>query len=266
MQTRFDVVILAGQDPDQLDPLALDNGVSQKVLIDLAGQPMIHYVVQTLAACPAIERIVVMGLEPQPALAGERLVFLPGQGKLLDNVVGGFAWLAEQGPADRYVLLTSGDVPLMSSANIEWFLQACQPLSKDVYWGIVEQRTMETTFPASRRSYVRLVEGQFCNGGLLLGKIEAVLARQTQVRALVAERKHIFRQVRMLGLAVVFKFLLRRLSLIDVQQVLQRLLNLSGAPIILPFAETGMDVDKPHQLEQVRARFPKYVSSGPQSS
>ncbi|HMN29729.1 MAG TPA: NTP transferase domain-containing protein [Caldilineaceae bacterium] len=263
MQTRFDVVILAGQDPDQHDPLALHNGVSHKVLIEIAGQPMIHYVVQALIACPAIERIVVIGLEPQPALASDRLIFLPGQGKLLDNVVCGFSWLAQQGPADRYVLLTTGDLPLVSSANLEWFLQACQPLSEDIYWGIVEERTMAATFPASRRSYLRLVEGRYCNGGLMLGTIKAVLAGQAKVRELVAERKHIFRQVRMLGFGVVFKFLLRRLSLADAQQALQRLVNLRGAPVMLPFAETGMELAKLSQLELVRARLVKDIPSAP---
>jgi hypothetical protein len=70
---------------------------------------------------------------------------------------------------------------------------------------------------------------------------------------MVEHRKSVFQQLRLLGLGVVLKFLLRRLRMDDLLQLLQRLLELRGQTVILPFAEAGMDVDKPQQLEQVLA-------------
>jgi molybdopterin-guanine dinucleotide biosynthesis protein A len=252
MQTRFDAIVLAGQDPNRPDPLAEANGVANKVLIEVGGKAMITHVVEALKTSALIGHIVIVGVESINGMDDHRLHWIPGQGRLLDNVVAGLTWLAQQGPSDRHVLLTSGDIPLMTAAQIDWFLQARQPLTQDLYWGIVERRTMEATFPESKRSYLRLVEGHFCNGGLFLGKLQTALARQAAFRQLVDERKNVLRQLRLLGLGVVVKFFLNRLRLDDLLKVAERAIGLTGGAIILPFAETGMDVDKPHQLDQVR--------------
>jgi molybdopterin-guanine dinucleotide biosynthesis protein A len=253
-QTVFDVILLAGQDPDQPDPLAVANGVANKVLIPLVGRPMIEYVLQPLAGNPVIHHIVLIGFEAYKGVGTDtNLHCLPGDGSIFDNVMRGFSWLADRVPPAHHALVLTGDIPLITAAQINWFLHACQPLDKDVYWGIVEQTTMEKTFPASRRSYLPVVEGRFCNGGVYLVRIEAALGRQALIDQLIEQRKHILRQLWMLGPGVIVKFLLRRLRLADLVAVMERLLGVRGAVIILPFAETGMDVDKPHQLAQVRA-------------
>jgi molybdopterin-guanine dinucleotide biosynthesis protein A len=264
MQTQFDVVILAGQDPRRPDPLASMHGVAHKVLIPIDGRPMIWHVVDALAGSERIGRVVVVGLGAEAGVAFSRPVdFLPDQGSLLSNVVHGFSCLAAHGSPQRYALLTTGDIPLIRAEIIDWFIEACQPLDKDVYWGIVERRTMEALFPKSKRTYLRLVEGDFCSGDLYLGKIQAALGRQTILRQLVEHRKSILQQLRLLGPGVVLKFLLRRLRLADLLQLLQRLLELRGQTVILPFAEAGMDVDKPHQLEQVLAHLRQHPRPWP---
>lgn len=253
-QTRFDVIVLAGQDPDHPDPLAVENGVANKVLIPLAGRPMIEHVLQPLVDNPVINHIVLIGFDMYEGVGtGANLHCLPGHGSIFDNVMSGFAWLADHVPPAHHALVLTGDIPLITRAQIDWFLQACQPLDKDVYWGIVERTTMEKSFPESRRSYLPLVEGRFCNGGLYLARIEAALGRQALIGQLIEQRKHVFRQLWMLGPGVIVKFLLRRLRLADLVAVMERLLRVRGEVIPLPFAETGMDVDKPHQLAQVRA-------------
>lgn len=253
-QTLFDVILLAGQDPGHPDPLAVENGVANKVLIALANRPMIEHVVQALAGNPVIDRILIIGLDAYTGISADGKIYqLPGQGTIFDNLMSGFAWLAERDSPAHHALVLSGDIPLITSAQVDWFLQACQPLDKDVYWGVVERSTMEKTFPESRRSYLSLVEGRFCNGGLYLAKIEAALGRQALIGQLIEQRKHIFRQLWLLGPGVILKFLLRRLRVPDLVAVMERLLGVRGEVIVLPFAETGMDVDKPHQLAQVRA-------------
>lgn len=258
-QTHFDVILLAGQDPGHPDPLATENGVANKVLIPVAGRPMIEHVLRALVGNPMIDRILVVGLEADEWAAGSsNLYHLPGQGSIFDNVMSGFAWLAECVSPARHALVLTGDIPLITGDQIDWFLQACQPLEKDVYWGIVERTTMEKTFPESRRSYLPLVEGRFCNGGVYLARIEAALGRQALIGQLIEQRKHILRQLWMLGPGVIVRFLLRRLHVADLVGVMERLLGVRGAVVILPFAESGMDIDKPHQLAQVRAYLERH--------
>ncbi|MCX6045199.1 MAG: NTP transferase domain-containing protein [Chloroflexi bacterium] len=254
MQERFDAVIVAGYDRHKLDPLTEQSGEPHKVLIKIAGKPMIWYVVNALVQSQAIDRIVIVGLGPEDGVEfGRPVHYLPDQGSMFDNVIYGFNWLAQSQAQERYALLLTGDIPLLTSVMVDQFVVTCQPLTQDVYWGIVEKRVMEATFPLSQRSYLRLMEGQFCNGNLFLGKIAAPLKRQQLVKQMLDQRKSVVRQLRLLGFGVIIKFLFHRLRLRDLLGIVQRALDLSGAPVILPFAEAAMDVDKPHQLAQVVA-------------
>ena len=256
MQERFDAVILAGYDRRQKasDPLVAQSGEPHKVLIKIAGKPMIWYVVNALASSRFIDRIVIVGLGPEDGVDFGRTVdYLPDQGSMMDNIVCGFGWLAQQESPAQYALLLTGDIPLLTGGMIDHFIEASQPLEKDIYWGIVKKQTMEATFPNSKRSYLRLVEGQFCSGDLFLGKISAALGRQELIKQMVEHRKSVLQQLRLLGFRVVFKFLLRRLRMQELLDLFPRLLGLTGGAVILPFAEVGMDVDKPHQLTQVLA-------------
>lgn len=259
MQQRFDAIVLAGYDPDRPHPLAAAQREPHKALIEVAGRPMIAYVIQALAQSGQIDRIVVAGLDPLPDLdalahsGGCDLHYLPNQPTIYANAFQSFAYLARLQDPQRHALLTSADVPLLTGSMVTTFLHACRPYDLDAYWGIVERKVMEAAFPGSRRTYLRLVEGQFCNGEFYLARISAALRQHREIQELIDLRKHITRQVRKLGIGVLLRFLTRRLRTDDLIGVAHRLLGVSGAPVILPFAESGMDVDKPHQLAQVEA-------------
>lgn len=259
MQHRFDAIVLAGYDPGRPHPLADAQGEPHKALIQVAGRPMIAYVIQALVQSALIDRIVVVGLEPLASLdelaqSGDcDLHYLPNQPSLFANAVQGFQLLGRVQDPQRHALLISADVPLLTGGMVAAFLHACRPYDRDAYWGIVERAVMEMTFPGSRRTYLRLMEGQFCNGELYLARIEAALRQQSSLQELVELRKNVTRQVRKLGFGVLLRFLLRRLRIVDLLGVAQRTLGVSAAPVILPFAESGMDVDKPHQLALAEA-------------
>ena len=72
---------------------------------------------------------------------------------------------------------------------------------------------------------------------------------------LAAARKNVFRQARLVGLGILLKLVTRRLSLSDAERRIGQVLNVHGRVVPFPYAEVGMDVDKPHQLEIVRAEL-----------
>lgn len=271
MQHRFDAVVLAGYDPDRPHPLTAARGEPHKVLIEVAGQSMLARVVQGLVASGRIEHLVVVGLDPVAGLdeiaqrGGCDLSYLPNKPTLFDNAIQGLDLLARRQDPHRHALLMAADVPLLTGEMTAAFLDACRPYDLDVYWGVVERARMETTFPGSRRTYLRLMEGQFCNGEFYLARIESVLRQQSLLREMVESRKNVVSQVRKLGFGVLLRFLTRRLRMADLVDVAHRLFGVSAAPVILPFAESGMDVDKPHQLalveEYLRHQAAKQSSS-----
>lgn len=259
-QTRFDVLITAGYDRNKPNPLAQATGQPQKALINVAGKPMLWHVVRALDESGLIGEIVIVGLEPEHVLDFGRPVHqMADHGSITANQKAGAGKLVALNDQNRYVLAAGADTPLLTGDMVRWFIDACRPLDKDVYWGIVRREVMEATFPLSKRSYLRLREGYLCSGDLVLVDLAVGLRIHRQIERFFAARKSTFRMVRMLDLRTILRFLLGRLSVQDVLTVAERQLEVAAHPVDLPFAEAGMDVDKPHQLEQVN----EYLATHP---
>ncbi len=252
-QTQFDVFITAGYDRDKPDPLAAVTGQPQKALVEIAGAPMIWHVVRALEESGLVGEIVIVGMDAKHRLDfGRPVHFLDDQGGMWSNQRAGAEALAQFGDRKRYILATSADIPLMTGEMVRWFVEACRPFQREMYWGIVERQTMESTFPNSRRSYLRLREGQFCSGDLFLTNLDAGLRFHRHVQQFFVTRKSVFRQLRLLGLRTIFAYLFGQLRLPAVKSLCERRFEITAQEIMLPFAEVGMDIDKPHQLQQVQ--------------
>ena len=251
-QQRYSALILAGYDREKPDEFTTQHQQPHKALIPLGGRPMVSYVVDALRQCERVDQIVIVGMSEDDGLNLDVAVeYLPDQGGMLDNAMHAFAHVKQTQESGRHALLVTADAPLLRGEMIDWFLDACTPLDHDLYWAIVEQATMEQAFPVSRRTYLRLDEGRFCSGDLYVIRIDAALQYGGPLRELLESRKNVLRQVRLLGFGILLRYLFRRLRMQDVRDVASRLVNMDGTPLIVPFAEMGMDIDKPHQYQQV---------------
>lgn len=248
----YDCFVLAGYDADRPDELAQFTRSPRKALVPIAGQPMVWHVVQSLRESGRIGRIVIVGMGPEDGVEfGTEIDYLPNGDSMWDNQNAAVRFLEEVGSADRFIFSVAADAPLLTGTIINEFIDRAQPLDQDLYWGIVAKEVMVRTFPLSQRSYMPLREGRFCSGDIYLGRVRAALAIQTQMRAFLDNRKSVFRQLRLLGISTIFRFIFRRLSISHMEAVAERLFGVQGKPVILPYAEAGMDIDKPHQLTQV---------------
>lgn len=268
VQEQFDAIVLAGYDPERPHAFVETHDEPHKVLIPVGGEPMLARVLAALQASPRIGHCVVVGFEAEPRdgveTALQTVHYIANQGSIYHNLIAAFEHLGGRQSHDRHVLLISADVPLLQARHVEWFIDACAPHDKDLYMAIVEKQVMEKTFPQSTRTYVPLREGRFCNGELVLARISAALQRQEIYADIIARRKSTLRQVQLLGPGLLLKFLLRRLALADVLSFVRRRIRIEASAVALPFAETGMDVDKPSQLalvEDYLVRHPQHDSA-----
>lgn len=249
----LDAVVTAGYDPQRPDPLATAVGAPQKALIDVAGRPLVWWTVDALRRSPSIGRIVVVGIDPSLQVdLGPGVACLPNLPDHLENVLHGINYLLSHQPDMEYGIIASGDVPLLRPETVTWFISACLADRYDLYYSIVQDRVMEAQFPGAGRSYVRIKEGRFCGGDLFLVKTSVFQANLPLARRLMAERKHPLRQARLFGWRTLAKVVLGRLSIAEGEQVASRLLGCRAKVVISPYADLGMDVDKPHQLEMAR--------------
>jgi hypothetical protein len=112
---------------------------------------------------------------------------------------------------------------------------------------------MEKRFPNSRRSYTRLKDMQVCGGDMNIIRTMTASGNDQLWERIIAARKNAFKQASLIGYDTLLLLLLRSIDLDHaVERVTQRL-NLSAQALISPYAEIGMDVDKPSQLEMLRA-------------
>jgi GTP:adenosylcobinamide-phosphate guanylyltransferase len=249
----MDAVVMAGGIPQPSDPLYSYSNGGSKALIDIAGRPMIQWVLDALTEAKSIDRVVVIGLSEKTRVTFKKPIhFLSNQGRLLDNLKAGTAKVMEINPRARYVLFVSADIPAITGEMVDWVVNTCLQTKDDLYYNVIRREAMESRFPTSRRTYTPLKDMQLCGGDLNMARTAIVNENSAFWSKLLNARKNPAAQALLIGWDIIFKFVFHQLTIDDVIQRVADKLGIKGRAIICPFPEIGMDVDKPHQLEIMR--------------
>jgi hypothetical protein len=213
---------------------------------------MVQWVLDALSGATQVDRVVVVGLTPEDGIHCEKAVsYLPNQGHMLDNIQAGVNEILRLNPSARQVLAVTSDIPAVTSAMIDWTVETCLQTDHDLYYLVVERSLMESRFPGSNRSYVRLKELEVCGGDMNVIRAGIVADRRLWER-MIAARKSALKQASFLGWDVLALLLLGRLTLDRAERMVSNRIGLRGRVIVSPYAEVAMDIDKPHQLEILR--------------
>ncbi len=250
----MDAILFAGGIPQPDEPLYSYSAGEPKALINVAGKPMIQWVLDALCEARTVDRVVIIGLTEKSKLACRKpLTFLPNEGRLLDNVKVGTAKVLELNPKAKYVLLASSDTPAITGEMIDWIVNTCMETKHDLYYNVIRREAMEKRFPGSKRTYTKLKDMEVCGGDTNM--VRAVIVNQHSEfwNKVFEARKSPAEQATLLGPDILFRLLFRQLTADDVIQRVAAKLGLKGRAIVCPYPEVGMDVDKPHQLEMLRA-------------
>jgi molybdopterin-guanine dinucleotide biosynthesis protein A len=249
-------IVTAGGRPEPDDPLYVYTQDKPKALLDMCGRTMLERVVDALQSSRHVEDIVVVGLGSDLGMRFQRPVnHLPDQGGMVSNVLAGIHWMRESRPGTELLLACSSDVPLLTGAIIDDFIERCRPWDRGVYYNFVTREVMEKRFPGSRRTFVKLKGLEIAGGDMLIGRVTLADSHRELWEALTGARKHAWRLARVVGLRMLLKFLFRQVSIRDIEETIGRLVNQPASVILNPHAEIAMDVDKPYQVELARAEL-----------
>jgi len=257
----MDAIIAAGGRTRPGDPLYPFTPGGNKALLEIAGKPMIQWVLDAAGAARSVERVVVVGLDeaigpeaprPYDLTCIKPIDFLPDHDGLLENLQAGILHSVALNPASRHVLSISADIPAVTGAMIDWVADTAMQTDHDVYYHVITRQVMEARFPASKRSYVHFRDMDVCGGDVGVIRGEIVTRNHVLWRRVIEARKSARKQAALLGYDTLLLLLLRRLTLEGAVSRASRNLGLRGRGVVCPFAEIGMDVDKPHQLEILR--------------
>ena len=254
----MDAVVIAGGNPQPQESLYPFSRGNPKALIEMAGKPMVQWVLDALGEAQTVDRVVVIGLTDKTGLACRKPVsYISNEGKMLANIQAGTARVKELNPRAEYLLFVTSDIPGLTGSMVDWVVNTSMQTKHDLYYTVIPRQVMEDRFPTSRRTFIQLKDLEACGGDMHVARASMVGRDSEFWEKLIEARKNPAAQASLLGFGIIFRFLTRQLTAEDIIRRVAERLGLKGRALISPFAEIGMDVDKPHQLEIMRAHLAK---------
>jgi hypothetical protein len=252
----MDCLVAAGGTPSPDDPLYAHTKGQPKSLLPIRGRTMLEHVVDALQGAESVDDILVVGLEGADNLTfGSPVHFLPDQGNMVANGLAGISWLQERNPSAGQVLLCSADIPAVTSKIIDGFVDLCRPFESMVYYSLVLEETIEARFPDSGRTFVPLNGARVAGGDIFIASPEVAGADPELLNALASGRKAAWKLARIVGFRTLLRFLLRRLTIANIEELASEIAGFSVEIVVSPFAEMAMDVDKPWQIQLLEAEL-----------
>jgi molybdopterin-guanine dinucleotide biosynthesis protein A len=244
--TDFAALVLAGSRGGE-DPVAAYGGASHKALIRLGGETLLARVVAALRAAGA-GRIAVISTDPDVRAEIDRLGC-----ESLDEAAG--PSLSVKAGAERLgtpLLVTTADHALLRPEWVTRFL-ADTPQDADVTVLVAARATVEAAAPGTRRTWLKLADGDWSGCNLFYLANDRALGIIELWRRVEAERKRPWKMAQILGPRMLLRYITRRLGLADAAVRLGQLAGVRAAIVQTPYGLASVDVDKPADLDLVRA-------------
>lgn len=227
------VLILAGQRPG-VDPLCEATGFARKAEVPILDKAMLDYVLETLSQSN-LGDIHISGFDGD----------LRGHSRAPSG----------EGPADSTykalsseigypAIITTCDHVLLSKEMVETFLASAAKSGADFCVGLATKDVISAEYPETKRTYLKFSDVAVSGCNLFYIANKKGLAAIEFWKDAQHLRKQPFKLARKIGLGVGIKYALGGLSLDGAFDYASRRIGISAKPILLPFAEAAIDVDK----------------------
>jgi hypothetical protein len=250
---RYTGLVLAAS-RGNLDPLAQAGGVSHKCFIDIAGEPMLRRVVRAVAESGRIGRIVVAIEEESIAEAKQILAPVPGAADIIyvpskTNIGTSVTAVAESVGDPLPLVVTTGDNALHTAEMVRFFCDALDGLDADVGLGLTPASYILAKYPEGNRAFHRFRDGAFssCNLYALMTPRAVDGAKVFNSGGQFGKKPK--RLIGAFGLAGFVLYKSRLLKLRILLAFLSWAIGVKAAPVLMPFAEGPIDVDRMQDWE-----------------
>lgn len=243
---QFTAVVLAA-DRNANDPLLQASGVCCKAMLKIDGTPMLERVIRALLDSKHIAHIVISGSQEQQ---------LPGSTFLADaleqdhirwlapaNSPSKSAYQAMQALPDTPVLITTADHPLLRADIVDDFISSSLETGADVGVGITDYASIKARYPAAKKTVTKFRDGGYCGCNLFTFMTPASHRVAKAWRRVEQQRKNPLRIISQLGWWSVLRYLLGWMTLNQALDKLSQRLDVTIAPVHLPYPEAAIDVD-----------------------
>ncbi|MBZ6378514.1 GTP--adenosylcobinamide-phosphate guanylyltransferase [Pacificimonas flava] len=244
--TRWNALILAGS-RDEIDPVARAAGAAHKALVEVGGEPMLARVIDAVKAAGAGRVAISSNDEDTGRLAALRgAEVLPAAEGPSESARSGFAALGSP------MLLTTADHALLRPAWIESFIKDV-PDDCDAAILLARRADIEAAVPGNKRTYLRFADGEWSGCNLFYLRGPSAARGLALWRSVERDRKRPWKIVARIGPRLLLAYLFGRLTLARALASLGGTAGLRVAAVPARDGLAAVDVDKPADLELVRA-------------
>jgi GTP:adenosylcobinamide-phosphate guanylyltransferase len=242
--TAWHAVILAAS-RGASDPMAQAYGSLHKCMITIGGVPMLARVVDALRAVPRIESITVSTEQAsvyQHAVEG--VIHCPSLKSAPSSAMAAIEKIG------RYpVLITTGDHALLTPEMVFHVCATSEKLGADFTAGLATAETVLAAYPDTKRTFFRLGPDSVSGCNLFTVHSREGLRVLQAWQKLESSRKQPWRLIGAFGFKPLLYFVFGKLSLQLAFEMASQRLGCTIKPLLLPFAEAAIDVDKPSDKE-----------------
>lgn len=247
-----DAVVLAGS----VNRIALypGNRPGRKALVEIAGRPLIAYVLDALTASRRVGKIFVVGAPEVLEYASRwpRVQGVPEGHQLVRN-----AWRGLRAAESPWVLFCNPDQPLLTTEMVDDFLQRAASVDGDLLSSWVRYEDLGR-YTEGDHKFANFGDGRFAHGNLFLVRRDLPEIKRVRDRLdrLYRARKNNLRFAWTFGPVLFLRFLLARLSgklpaLAETLEIAGQAFGLRVAPVLCPHPEIVLDIDEPEDYAAV---------------
>lgn len=234
-------IVLAGGDAG--DPLARSAGVPFKAHVPVGGRTLADLVLTALDDAASVDRIVYVGTPPA-GLTRKPDWQLPAGQQFSDSVALGLGAALAASPG-RPLLLCTADLPWLSGTAIDGFVAEADG---DLNYPVIPREVSEAQFPAQKRTWVRLRQGQVTGGNVALIRPELVPDLLLLTDSFFRARKNPLALSSLLGPGTLLDLLRGRADISRLEKRVSELLGWKARAVFVDDAGLGADVDRPEHL------------------
>ena len=136
------------------------------------------------------------------------------------------------------------DLPFLTGEALDDFIARAEAAEADGVYAIVRKEACLREYPALRRTFFHLKEGDFTGGNVSLVSVSLFPGCIEKMQEVFALRKNPLKLAAWLGVSFIVKLLFRQLSLADVEAKVSALFGYRGRAVITEYACIGTDLDK----------------------
>lgn len=233
------------------DPLAIAHHLPSKAHILVAGKSMLGRVLDAVASNAMVRGISVIGLQQAEKLAETEAwpphIQIEGKDGPAESVANALGQHASPFPT----LVTTCDHALLTPEIVDTFLRGSHHTDADVVVALAKREQIETAYPNVARTYIKFGDSPYSSCNLFYLKTDLALSVIQFWQTAEADRKRPWRIAWRFGVISALRLLIGRPNVDAAFEIISKRLGVKIVPVILPFADAAIDVDKPDDLALV---------------